>query len=955
MMSETAKANEEQRLAALLRYEVLDTLPEPNFDDLTALASQICETPIALISLIDESRQWFKSRIGLDVSETSREIAFCTHAIAGQTTLEVENALADIRFSSNPLVLGEPRIRFYAGHPLTTPDDRNIGTLCVIDQVPRKLTQPQRLALARLARQVVVQLELRLANRRLAGQLTFESSLLASVGSAVIGIDRNSRVTRFNPTAESMLGCTASDILGRECWGLFAAAVANPVGTEETLPALVAQAGDGETISREWFLTAVNGRSIPVILSIAAIHGSDGKISGTLFAAYDISARVAAEDERNRFFLQSPDLLCVAGANGYLKRVNPAFVRTLGWSETELLHRPLRDLIHPDDLAATGEAVTVVSAGQTVRDFENRYLARTGGYRIIAWQATAQADGDIFASGRDVTEARAASAELGTHRRLLEASQAIAKVGGWELDLQSSTLYWTRETFRLHDTSPEEYQPSVETAINFYDRASRKKLLKTFRLAVETLQPYDLVLQITTVKGRQIWARTTGQVTAVNGKAARLTGIFQDITERVANEASLRRSNRQLKEQAQALRRAQQQAEAGSRAKSAFLANMSHEIRTPLNAIVGTVDLLAGTPDSEDSSRMLAVLKDSSKALVGIIDDVLDFSKIEAGLLEVRPEPVALRQLIDSAVNTFSSSALSKGLSLKLDWDPQIPERLICDPLRLKQVLFNLIGNAIKFTRHGGVTVSARQLGYTTGTASILIEVADTGIGISPEAQGKLFQPFVQADGDTTREFGGTGLGLVISRRLVEMMQGKLSIDSVVDRGTTMSLTLDLAVAETPADSPPPPANPSPTTPYANVLAQGRGHLLIADDNPVNLELLSLQVAALGFSADKATDGMEALRLWEQNEYDLIFSDYHMPRLDGHALVRAIRKIESESPDRRRTPIIGYTANAMHEARAGSIDAGMDDVLVKPVELTSLQILLERWLGPGASARNETA
>ena len=392
------------------------------------------------------------------------------------------------------------------------------------------------------------------------------------------------------------------------------------------------------------------------------------------------------------------------------------------------------------------------------------------------------------------------------------------------------------------------------------------------------------------------------------------------------------------------LRRAQHEAEAANRAKSAFLANISHEIRTPLNAITGMVELMDQTSDPVEQTRMLRVTQESSRALAGIIDDVLDFSKIEAGQLDISLDPVSVREAINSVVTIFSSSASAKNLQLSQRFDERIPAALICDALRLKQILFNLVGNAIKFTSQGSIEIRTRLHELTVTAAVIRVEVADSGIGISAEAQQKLFQPFVQADADTTRRFGGTGLGLVISRRLAELLGGTLEISSVAGEGTTMTLTLKLKRTEMPLKA---PVNATaPATCRQGPTTSASGKLLIADDNAINRQVLVRQLVALGYAADHAANGREALDLWRAGAYDLVITDCHMPELDGYGLARCIRELEAVEPQHGRVPIIGYTANALQESKALCLAAGMDDALIKPVALRALQDKLLAWLGP---------
>jgi signal transduction histidine kinase/CheY-like chemotaxis protein len=440
----------------------------------------------------------------------------------------------------------------------------------------------------------------------------------------------------------------------------------------------------------------------------------------------------------------------------------------------------------------------------------------------------------------------------------------------------------------------------------------------------------------------------------IQGERKRLEHDLRESNENLEGKvlsrtAELEAKSALLEVQAGELGRARHAAEAASRAKSAFLANMSHEIRTPLNAIVGMVELLEHTSDVKEQAKMLRVTRESSKALAGIIDDVLDLSKIEAGLLEIRSEPMSVRDIVDSTVETFSSSASARGLYLRHVFDERIPAAVECDPLRFRQVLFNLVGNAIKFTREGGVELRSTLLEQGSDTAVISFEVSDSGIGISAEAQARLFRPFVQAEADTTREFGGTGLGLAISRRLAELLGGSLSLRSELGNGTTMVLTLNATIVELPV-----------VVETAGVALRGpvlpgdeSRKLLIVDDNAINREVLGRQLAVLGYPADQAGDGGEALEMWRAGNYALLFTDCHMPGMDGYALARFIREIESVSTARARVPIVGYTANAGQDSKDLCIAAGMDDVLIKPVVLQALGAKLADWLS-GAQAA-ETA
>jgi PAS domain S-box-containing protein len=434
-----------------------------------------------------------------------------------------------------------------------------------------------------------------------------------------------------------------------------------------------------------------------------------------------------------------------------------------------------------------------------------------------------------------------------------------------------------------------------------------------------------------------------------DGGAPRFIAVVRDITERQQAQDAILALNadleRRIAERTVQLESAREAADDANRAKSAFLANMSHEIRTPLNAIAGMVELLDHTPDARERAKMLRVTQESVRALAGIIEDVLDLSKIEAGKIEAVPGPTSLKDTVESVIDLFTNSASAKGLYLRMTYDDRLPACVECDALRLRQILFNLVGNAIKFTAQGGIEVRAARQSESATAVVVRFEVADTGIGISPEAQARLFQPFVQAEVDTTRKFGGSGLGLAISQRLARLLGGSLELDSAEGRGTIVTLTLTLAptgAAAIPVAGLRPAKSPLTIRKRPRAAAD-TGKLLIVDDSAINRELLHRQLRILGYDADEAGDGLEAFDMWRVGDYAMVVADCHMPKMDGYELVRRIRAAESQRPDRPHVPIVGYTANAGKDSRDLCLAAGMDDALVKPVALQTLGAALDRW------------
>ena len=405
---------------------------------------------------------------------------------------------------------------------------------------------------------------------------------------------------------------------------------------------------------------------------------------------------------------------------------------------------------------------------------------------------------------------------------------------------------------------------------------------------------------------------------------------------------ALYRDISELKKRQSELESARDAAEAANQAKSTFLATISHEIRTPMNGVIGTAELLEREPLEERQKRLVRTVRTSATALLRIIDDVLDFSKIEAGRMELEDAPFQLRAVIEGTGETLSVQAESRGLAVTTVIEPGTPEHLRGDATRVRQILINLIGNAIKFTEVGEVRVHVRTESVTGDRVRLALSVSDTGIGVSAEQVARLFQPFSQADNSTTRRFGGTGLGLSIVRRLAELMGGGVTVESTPGKGSTFTVTLDLARAEEAGTE-----KVSRPTAIAEI---PDGRVLAIDDYPINLEVLTGQLEILGVPVDTAAHGIEGLTKWRERPYALILTDIHMPDMDGFELTRQIRAEEATRPGSRHTPIVALTANALKGEAEKCLAAGMDGYLTKPLTLDRLREAVGRWMSPTAEA-----
>ncbi len=687
---EIPSSPEIERLRTLLEYGILDTPYEEDFNGLAQLASTICETPIALISMIDDKRQWYKAKVGIARDEVPRKETFCQYTIEQDELFEIEDATKDNRVSNNPNVTAENGIRYYAGLPLTSEDGYNIGTLCVVDIRPRQLSNAQKEALSIIAKQVMLLLEFRRRNKDLGQEL------------------------------EAVLRQKIAD-------------------TEKEL----------------------SRRDAEYNFLYKAINKSSGIVEF------------------------SPE--------GYILRSNKNFEEIIGYTETEL---------------------------------------------------------------------------QGQHHSVLMDQQEVTKNQHFWDSLQQGK-YISGRFKRMHKS------------------------------------------------GTECWIQASyNPILDEDDKVVRIIKIAQNITGEV--------------ESTKVLERAKQLADDLNIQKDYFIANMSHEIRTPINTILGFAELLESAEEDEVKRSQMQAIQTAGDNLLYLVNDILDLSKIEAGIFQIDHRRFELRSTVASVFSILQLRATQKKLAFNYTIQEEVPEFVLGDKNRLTQILMNLLGNSIKFTHKGTINLTISIVRNTAKKCTLQFVVSDTGIGIDPTKLESIFERFTQAEENTSRKYGGTGLGLNITKLLVEKQGGKIRAESKPGQGSSFTFTITYTKTSKRAVA--------TDVTSISVPANTNVRVLLCEDNLLNQRLVQTILQDADIRLDIAENGKKGLELLRKNTYDVILMDVQMPEMNGYDATKMIRGELGLT-----TPIIALTAHSMVAEREKCLTFGMSDYLSKPFRKNELIQLVRQW------------
>lgn len=719
---------------------------------------------------------------------------------------------------------------------------------------------------------------------------TRENALLATVtremNDGVIVTDTQHHIIWVNPSFEHISGYRLHEIIGKRPDSFLYGERTDKDAIKRIRAGIVSERGYHEEIINY----RKDGTPYWIRANCQPVY-TDGKIYGFMCLESDITAqkeaalKVTAMNQLQQAILDSANLMLIAtDANFVVKTFNRCAESLLGYKGKEAIDiLNLMDFFAPQELIMGAQRLGR-ALNMQLKPGVDTFLAKAkrGIESEREWQLTAQnghsfpvmmsivtlkGNGDDESDGylaiaRDISQLKAVEAEKQRNQDLLETTGTMAKLGGWEFDLRTNKLTWSKEVYRIHEL-PVGEPVDLGESINYFAPDHRPTIQRAIEDGIVEGRAWDLQLPFITARNKRLWVRSVGFVEYADGEPITLRGAFQDITQ---------------------LKRAEEKAKDASRIKSEFLANMSHEIRTPINGIIGMNDLLLKTELKEKQRHYVKLAQASGESLLHLINDILDFSKIEAGKLQLEEIKFDLAKMLAEIADTFALKAEEKQLEFVYLVDENVPRFIRSDPSRIRQIITNLVSNALKFTESGEVVLKVKE----TGMNKLHFEIIDTGIGIPEEKIDKLFSKFVQVDASTTRKFGGTGLGLAISKQLSEMMGGGIGVNSKLNIGSTFWFNIRYGEIDDEAQ------NTQDIPNLSGIKA------LVVDDRQINHEVASALLTRGGASYDGVRSAPDAIkRLREANTqgvpFDLMIVDINIPGLNGVQLAKAIRHDKSLS------------------------------------------------------------
>jgi len=873
--------NENERLKALYSYGMMDTEAEKHYDSITNLATYICKTPMAAMNLIDDRRLWVKSKVGINTCEISKDISFCKYTIQTDEILEIKDTLLDERFKNHLMVANSPFIRYYAGVPLINPEGYILGALCVFDTQPGQLDEKQQQALKFLAEEAILHLETSKKNAELQLLLKEQQKFQALFNNSaelhcVSG--KTGKIEFINQAVGQLLGYTIKDTFGQSLLDFYAHDEQERV---KQAMLQVTERGEGqlELLSK---MTTKSGETRWFSWYNVYLHEqwlSNGR---------DITRHILAEQELQQLSLVASHVnngVVINDANNKILWVNKAFEKITGYSNQEVKGSGLRDIIagkHTDrkilDYATTKSTDKKSFSIELLVYHKNAKPIWLSIMNSIILDEKGEMSKSIEII-TDITEQKKAETEMQTLSFALQKSEAGVLIRNGKEE-----VVWMNEALEeMLGWKLSELKGSV-VGNKFNGEKTDLAVFRNAKKAVNYKKPCDIEIALYRKNGTLLWVSVfNNPLFDDEGNVNRQLSIMTDITARKKAEQELIRT----REEALQL----------SHAKETFISVISHEIRTPINAVIGMSRILLEENPAPSQLEHLNILKFSSENLLKLVNDILDFTKIETGNMLLESVPVNLKQLARQTLHTLEFKLENKNLKLVLAISPNLPELVLADSTRLYQILMNLLGNAIKFTAQGEVKLSLEVENEGLQDVIVKFSVSDTGIGIPADRLKVIFEAYSQAGSDTTRKYGGTGLGLTITKKLIELHQSVIKVKSEPGKGSEFSFQISFKRTTAEPQKPVSPIKLEPLNAY----------ILVADDNVINLTLAKKILLKWGLQVDFAENGLEAYEMAMQKDYDLILMDLHMPIMDG---LEATRKIRQQPDEKYQTiPIIALTGS----------------------------------------------
>ncbi|CAA7194612.1 response regulator [Chryseobacterium potabilaquae] len=1028
--------NEDERLKKIEFLDLLNLGKDPQFDVFAEIACLVADCPASLIAMMERETQVIQSCVGLALDYVDRKDTVCQYAIASGDMVVINDTLLDER-SFNNQIIKDGGIRFYAGVPLIDDEGLALGTLCVIDFVPKTLSDYQISTLQRIGATVT---KILMSKRKNIQAEYFEQTFTIS-NNLICVVDNEFYLKDTNPSFEKTLKIGKNKAYNQHFLTLLG------VHNQE-LKQITENFSEIDEDSTFTTTTKVDSSTKVIIEWYLKRNQNNNEIfcfGINITSLIEEKLKLEISERRFRsFFENAIGLMSMHDMEGNILDVNQKGRETLHYEADEIDGLNLRDLVPKKNWPLLDQYLQKIAENK--EDIGMMVLKTKEGEEMY-WmyhnmvETNEEGEPYVISTSLNMTERMLLERDLVYAKKMLEQTSMVAQVGGWEVNLKNNTLFWSQSTRDIHKVD-KDFEPNLENALDFYQGEDKERMEVLLEKALQEGVPYDGEFQLVRTDGAVIWVRVKGIPEFENGVCTKIFGIIQDIDAfktiylelatkeamlqsfirhvptavamfdkhlnylsvsnswndefgvnaaeivgqnmfvispnvpndrrkiyldalrgksyknedfaiEVSNKGGLQHYNVEvrpwyLSEETiggiivsvqnitesvkinEELKKAKDMADIASKAKSEFLANMSHEIRTPLNGVIGFSDLLLKTPLSEMQSQYLNYINESGENLLNIINDILDFSKIESGKMEIFVEKSDMYNMVSQVINVILYQSQAKNIELLLNVEQGLPKTVWIDESRLKQVLINLLGNAVKFTEKGEIELKVEKLEMDDKNICLRFSVRDTGIGIPVEKQQYIFDAFTQENSSISKRYGGTGLGLTISNNILKYMGSGLSLNSELGKGSVFYFDIQV--------------------PYEMGEIEEEdlkiNRVLIVDDNENNRIILQHMLAYKNIDSMLAANGMEALQILMKGErFDVILMDYHMPVISGLETIDKIKELFSQQSENQPL-IVLHTSSEEHDVINSFRKEEKSYFLLKPIKSEELYRALRRVSKP---------